>query len=64
MTETGVRRAKAAFLNVIHPAIMLQPEAIGSVMDAHPVERANFVHPMCNLKSAHLRAAVNVRHKP
>ena len=34
-TEVGVRRAKAAFLSgcKYHPAILLQPEAIGAVME-------------------------------
>ena len=35
MTGSGVRRAKAAFLSGCesHPAILLQPEAIGAVME-------------------------------
>ena len=35
MSEVGVRRAKAAFLSGCesHPAILLQPEAIGAVME-------------------------------
>ena len=33
--EVGVRRAKTAFLNGCesHPAMLLQPEAIGAVME-------------------------------
>ena len=35
MTVIGVRRVKAAFLSgcETHPAILLQPEAIGAVME-------------------------------
>jgi hypothetical protein len=35
MSEGGVRRAKAAFLSGCksHPAMLLQPEAIGAVME-------------------------------
>ena len=35
MSAFGVRRAKAAFLSGCksHPAILLQPEAIGAVME-------------------------------
>ena len=35
MTASGVRRAKAAFLSGCesHPAMLLQPEAIGAVME-------------------------------
>jgi len=35
MSCSGVRRAKAAFLSGCksHPAILLQPEAIGAVME-------------------------------
>ena len=35
MSEVGVRRAKAAFLSGCksHPAMLLQPEAIGAVME-------------------------------
>ena len=35
MAGVGVRRAKAAFLSGCksHPAILLQPEAIGAVME-------------------------------
>jgi hypothetical protein len=35
MSHFGVRRAKAAFLSGCksHPAILLQPEAIGAVME-------------------------------
>jgi len=35
MSVSGVRRAKAAFLSGCesHPAILLQPEAIGAVME-------------------------------
>jgi len=35
MTGVGVRRAKAAFLSGCesHPAMLLQPEAIGAVME-------------------------------
>jgi len=35
MTDFGVRRAKAAFSSGYesHPAILLQPEAIGAVME-------------------------------
>jgi len=35
LTSIGVRRAKAAFLSGCesHPAILLQPEAIGAVME-------------------------------
>ena len=35
MTSSGVRRVKAAFLSGCksHPAILLQPEAIGAVME-------------------------------
>jgi hypothetical protein len=36
MSAIGVRRVKAAFLSGCksHPAILLQPEAIGAVMEA------------------------------
>jgi len=33
MSSLGVRRANAAFLGVFHPATLLQPEAIGGVME-------------------------------
>jgi hypothetical protein len=35
MSEFGVRRVKAAFLSGCesHPAMLLQPEAIGAVME-------------------------------
>ncbi|MDB4307997.1 hypothetical protein N9985_01780 [Gammaproteobacteria bacterium] len=35
MTRVGVRRVKAAFLSGCksHPAMLLQPEAIGAVME-------------------------------
>jgi hypothetical protein len=36
MSEKGVRRAKAAFFSVSHPAMLLQLESIGSVMAANP----------------------------